>query len=63
MPNCFGKDTEFRGRGREAALHVPAAFHGLQHGDFVGVLDVAADRDSHGDAGDFESGALSCWDR
>ena len=39
-------------------LHVAAAFHGLEHGDLVGVFDVAADGDSHGDAGDFHSGAL-----
>jgi hypothetical protein len=32
-------------------LHFPPAFHGLQHGDFVGVFDVAAYRDAHGNAG------------
>ncbi len=33
-------------------LHLAAAFHGLEHGDFVGVFDIAADRNSHGDARD-----------
>ena len=42
----------------EVFLHIPAAFHGLQHGDFVGVLDVAAHRDAHGDAGDLHPGPL-----
>ena len=37
--------------GPLAALHFPAAFHGLEHGDFVGVFDVAAYRNAHGDAG------------
>src|SRR5579863_4826742 len=47
--------------GRDAAqavLHVPPAFHSLEHGDFVGVLDVAADRDSHGNSSDLHSRAL-----
>src|SRR5208282_4046173 len=41
------------------ALHFAAAFHGLQHGDFVGVFDVAADGNSHGDAGHAQSLSLS----
>ena len=36
---------------RLARLQLPAAFHGLEHGDFVGIFDVAAHRNSHGDAG------------
>jgi len=39
-------------------LHVAAAFHGLQHGDFVGVFDVAAYGNPHGDSGDLHSSAL-----
>ena len=35
---------------REAGiLHIPAAFHRFQHGDLVGVFDVAADWDTHRD--------------
>ena len=37
-------------RGKED-LHIPAAFHGFQHGDFVGVLDVAAHWNTHRDTG------------
>src|SRR5260370_27778783 len=33
------------------SLHFPAAFHGLEHGDFVGVFDVAAYWNAHGDTG------------
>jgi hypothetical protein len=36
-------------------LHFPPAFHGLEHGDFVGVFDVAAYRNAHGYAGNAES--------
>src|ERR1700730_14638289 len=31
-------------------LELSPSFHGLQHGDLVGVLNVAAHRDSHRDA-------------
>src|ERR1700751_4803013 len=41
-----------------AGLHVATAFHGFEHGDFVGVFDIAANRDSHRDAGHFHSGAF-----
>src|ERR1700675_2571351 len=36
---------------KKPALHSPPAFHGFEHGDFVGVFDVAAYRNSHGDPG------------
>jgi hypothetical protein len=39
-------------------LQLAAAFHGLQHRDFVGVFDITADGDAHGDAGDFHADAL-----
>jgi len=39
-------------------LHFPAAFDGLQHGDFVGVFDVAAYGNAHGDAGHAQSLSL-----
>jgi hypothetical protein len=32
-------------------LEIAAAFHGLEHGDFVGVFEVRADRDANADAG------------
>ena len=32
-------------------LHFPPAFHGFQHGDFVGVFDVAVYRNAHSDPG------------
>ena len=34
-------------------LQLPAPFHGFQHGDLVGIFDVAAGWDAGGDAGDF----------
>ena len=37
------------------SLHIPAAFHGLEHCDLVGVFDVAANRNAHGDARDFHA--------
>src|SRR5208337_2314857 len=39
-------------------LNVAAALHGLQHGDFVGVLEVRSNRDSHGDARDADAERL-----
>ena len=36
--------------GRAQKSHVPAPFHRLEHGDFIGILDVAAHRNSHGNA-------------
>ena len=36
-------------------LQFAAAFHGFQHGDFVGVFDVAADGNAGRDARDFQS--------
>lgn len=33
----------------------PAAFHGFQHGDFIGVFDVAADGHAHRDARDAQA--------
>src|SRR5208282_3852 len=44
--------------GPRRRLHFPAAFHGLQHGDFVGVFDVAAYGNAHGDAGHAQSLSL-----
>ena len=44
--------------GLRTDLHIPATFHSFQHGDFVGVFDVATDRDAHSDAGNFHSRAL-----
>ena len=34
------------------ALEIAAVFEGTGHGDFIGVLDVAAGGDAGGDAGD-----------
>ena len=39
-------------------LHIAAAFHRFQHGDFVGVLDVAADGNPHGDSGHLHADPL-----
>lgn len=39
-------------------LHISTAFHRFQHGDFVGVFDVAADGNAHRDAGNFHPSAL-----
>ncbi|SPE30065.1 hypothetical protein SBA2_480006 [Acidobacteriia bacterium SbA2] len=44
--------------GPRRRLHFPAAFHGLQHGNFVGVFDVAAYGNAHGDAGHAQSLSL-----
>src|SRR5208337_4037599 len=41
------------------ALHFPPAFHGLEHGDFVGVFEVDAYRNSHGNAGHAQTLFLS----
>jgi len=41
-----------------AGLQLAAAFDSLKHGDFVGVLDVAADGNAHGNAGHLQTGAL-----
>src|SRR5216683_3137891 len=39
----------------ESCLQLSPPFHRLQHGDLVGVFDIAADRDTHRDAGDFHA--------
>ena len=41
-----------------STLQLPAPLHRLEHGDLIGVLDVAADRDAHCDPRHFHSGAL-----
>jgi len=38
-------------------LQLATPFHGFEHGDLVGVLDVAAHRNAHRDARYFEPGA------
>lgn len=42
--------ADFYGDG--TGLQFAAAFHGLEHGDFVGVLDIAAGGNSSSDARD-----------
>src|SRR5205814_6252162 len=42
----------------KATLQFAASFHGFQHGDLVGILDVAAHRDAHGDSRHLESWTL-----
>ena len=42
------------------ASHVPPAFHGFQHGDLVGVFDIAADRRAHAGLCDSSPSLLSC---
>src|SRR5665647_358670 len=39
-------------------LHLPPSLHRLVHRHFVGVLEIAADRDAHGDAGDADAERL-----
>ena len=39
-------------------LQLSPPFHRFQHGDLIGIFDVAADGDTHRDARDFHSGAL-----
>lgn len=41
--------------------HFSASFRRFQHGDFVEVLDVAADRSADGGACDFSPALLSCF--
>src|ERR1700690_1711340 len=38
------------GTSRPDNLHIAPAFHRLEHGDFVGVFDIAANGNAHGDA-------------
>jgi hypothetical protein len=40
-----------------ASSHFPAPFHGFQHGDLVGVFDVAAYGNAHCNPCDFQPGA------
>jgi len=42
-------------RGKTPNLQLAAALHGFEHRDLVGVFDVAAYGDSHGDARDLHS--------
>src|SRR5947207_12238576 len=42
----------------KATLQFAASFHGFQHGDLVGILDVAAHRNAHGDSRHPESRTL-----
>src|ERR1700674_5199975 len=53
LPAVLGSVKELRLRPLRTAheLHFPPAFHGFEHGDFVGVFNVAAYRNSHGDPG------------
>ena len=53
------KNQEQRSLGTEHLRHsqLPPALHRFQHGDFVGVLDVAPYRNSHCDASYFQSRA------
>src|SRR5260221_5895246 len=44
--------------GNFPVLHIPAAFHRLQHSDFVGVFDVAAHWNAHRDARNFHADAF-----
>lgn len=55
----FALDVNRAGRGYAWArtLQLATPFHGFEHGDLVGVLDVAAYRNSHSDARYFEPGA------
>src|SRR6266404_5537687 len=49
MARTSGRDAARRVSTDEllSELNLPPPFHRLEHGDFVGVLDVAADRDAH----------------
>ena len=51
----FPRKTHFilnREKWLEPELQVAAAFHGFEHGDFVGVLEIGAHRNAHANAGD-----------
>src|SRR6185295_7925804 len=37
------------------ALELPPPFHGLEHGDFVGVFNIATNRNSHRNPRNFQS--------
>src|SRR5258708_22381425 len=54
----FAQDAQEHVHPAAKHLQLSPPLHRLQHGDFVGVLDVAADGDAHGDAGYFHAVAL-----
>src|SRR5260370_994301 len=62
--NCSTLPCVFRGlrivglfsvlmRCEPVRSHLPSAFHGFQHGDFIGVFNVAAYRNAHSDTRNF----------
>src|SRR5690242_21271572 len=58
----FPYTTLFRSdhrRARRRHSQLPTPLHRLQHRDFVGVLDVTADRNAHRNTSYLQSGARS----